>query len=66
MPRIESSDRVFTCRRCGLVRGRDRNAVRNLNPDRHGVPSDETGTVGVAVPVGDDGTKIESPKGVLP
>lgn len=34
-PRIELSDRVYSCRACGLVLGRDRNAARNLNPDRH-------------------------------
>ena len=33
-PRMELSDRVFRCRACGLVLGRDRNAARNpnLNP----------------------------------
>jgi putative transposase len=64
-PRIELSERVFSCRCCGLVLGRDRNAARNLNPDRHGVPAGGTGTVGTAVPVGDDGGKTNDPKGVL-
>ena len=32
-PRMELSDRVFRCRACGLVLGRDRNSARNQNPD---------------------------------
>lgn len=64
-PRIELSDRVFSCRCCGLALGRDRNAARNLNPDRHGVPTGGTGPPGTAIPVGDDGDKTEDPKGVL-
>lgn len=64
-PRIELSDRVFSCRCCGLVLGRDRNAARNLNPDRHGVSAGGTGTAGTAVPAGDDGRKTNDPKGVL-
>jgi putative transposase len=64
-PRIELSDRVFSCRCCGLVCGRDRNAARNLNPDRHGVPVGGTETAGAAVPVGDDGSKPKVPAGTL-
>ncbi len=64
-PRIELSDRVFSCRWCGLVLGRDRTIDRNLNPDRHGVSAGGTGTAGAAVPVGDDGRKTKDPKGVL-
>ena len=64
-PRIELSDRVFACRCCGLVLGRDRNAARNLNPDRHGVPAGGTETAGTAVPEGSDGSKTKDPKGVL-
>ncbi|HUC38122.1 MAG TPA: transposase [Acidimicrobiales bacterium] len=62
-PRIELSDRVFSCRCCGLVLGRDRNAARNLNPDRHGVSAGGAGTAGTAVPVGDDGSKTKVPAG---
>ena len=64
-PRIELSDRVFSCRACGLVLGRDRNAARNLNPDRHGMPAGGTEPAGSAVPVGDDGTKPTVPAGTL-
>ncbi len=64
-PRIELCDRVFSCRCCGLVLGRDRNAARNLNPDRYGVSVGGTKPAGKAVPVGDNGTKTEDPKGVL-
>lgn len=64
-PRIELSDRVYSCRCCGLVLGRDRNAARNLNPDRHGVSASGTGPAGTEVPVGDDGRKTEDPTGVL-
>jgi hypothetical protein len=44
---------------------RDRNAARNLNPDRHGVPAGGTEPAGAAVPPGDDGIKTKDPKGVL-
>jgi putative transposase len=64
-PRIELSDRVFSCRCCGLVLARDRNAARNLNPDRYGVSAGGAGSAGTAVPVGDDGSKTKDPKGVL-
>jgi putative transposase len=61
-PRVELSDREFHCWRCGLALGRDRNAARNLNPDRPGPgggaePSE-------TVPVGNDGTKTRDPTGV--
>ena len=64
-PRIELSDRVFRCRECGLVLGRDRNAARNLNPDRIGTPAGGSEPAGVAVPVGDDGSKPKVPAGTL-
>ena len=46
------ADRIFACTDCGLVLCRDRNAARNLNPDRQ----DKTG-------VGADGTKTLVPVG---
>jgi putative transposase len=64
-PRIELSDRVYRCRACGLVLGRDRNAARNLNPDRIGIPVGGTEPAGVEVPVGIDGTKSRVSKGTL-
>jgi transposase len=64
-PRLELWDRVFSCRCCGLVLGRDRNAARNLNPDRCGASAGGTEPAGVAVPVGDDGTKPKVPAGTL-
>ena len=64
-PRLELSDRVFSGRCCGLVLGRDRNAARNLNPDRCGASAGGTESAGVAVPVGDDGTKPKVPAGTL-
>jgi putative transposase len=64
-PRIELSDRVYSCRCCGLVAGRDRNAARNLNPDRHGVPVGGTDPAGTAVPRGDDGGKTMTPAGIV-
>jgi putative transposase len=60
-PRIELSDREFRCRECGLVLGRDRNAARNLNPDRPG-PDGRAEPSG-QVPVGDDGSKTLVPAG---
>jgi putative transposase len=56
-PRLELSDRVFSCKDCGLVLERDRNAARNLHPDypyNHRLGC--TGT-------GDDGTKTSVPAG---
>ena len=64
-PRIELSDRVYRCRVCGLVLGRDRNAARNLNPDRIGTPVGGSEPAGVAVPVGNDGKKPKVPAGTL-
>ena len=32
------ADRIFACDECGLVEDRDRNAARNLNPDRRDKP----------------------------
>jgi transposase len=63
-PRVELSDRVYSCRYCGLVIDRDRNAARNLNPDRHGMPGGGTEPAGAATPPGDDGSKTKDPKGV--
>ena len=60
-PRVELSDREFRCRSCGLVLGRDRNAARNLNPDRPG-PDGRAEPSG-EVPVGDDGSKTLVPAG---
>jgi putative transposase len=60
-PRIELSDREFRCRECGLVLGRDRNAARNLNPDRPG-PDGRAEPSG-QFPVGDDGNKTLVPAG---
>ena len=62
-PRIELSDRVYSCRYCGLVLGRDRNAARNLNPDLIRVPAGGTEPAGTAVLVGDDGSKTCVPGG---
>jgi putative transposase len=45
------ADRLFCCEDCGLVEDRDRNAARNLNPDRW----DKTVRVGQGV----DGDKTE-------
>jgi transposase len=59
------SDRVYRCRACGLVLGRDRNAARNLNPDRIGTPVGGTEPAGVEVPVGSDGTKPKVSKGTV-
>jgi putative transposase len=55
-PRIELSDRVFRCWKCGLVIGRDRNSAHNLNPDRVG-PSGGTEPLGDVLPPDVDGVK---------
>ncbi|MDA8392319.1 MAG: transposase, partial [Actinomycetota bacterium] len=62
-PRIELSERVFRCRSCALVLGRDRNAARNLSPDRYGASVGRTGPTDVVVPVGSDGGKAKVPAG---
>jgi transposase len=59
------SDRVYRCRACGLALGRDRNAARNLNPDRIGTPVGGSEPTGAAAPVGDDGSKPKVPAGPL-
>ena len=64
-PRIELSDREYSCRCCGLVIGRDRNAARNLNPDRYRMPAGGTEPASTTTPAGDDGTKTTTPTGVL-
>lgn len=50
--RLGLAKRIFACSDCGLVEGRDRNAARNLNPNRQG----RTG-------VGSDGRKTWEPEG---
>jgi putative transposase len=64
-PRIELSDRVFRCRACGLVLGRDRNSARNLNPLRIGALAGGSEPVDAAVPEGADGKKTKIPAGTL-
>ncbi len=56
-PRLELSDRVFSCMDCGLVLPRDRNAARNLHPDHPRYH--RLGCTGV----GDDGDKTSVPEG---
>jgi putative transposase len=36
--RLGLADRIFACTECGLVEDRDRNAARNLNPNRRDKP----------------------------
>ena len=36
--RLGLADRIFACNQCGLVEDRDRNAARNLNPNRRDKP----------------------------
>ena len=62
-PRIELSDRVYRCRACGFVLGRDRDAARNLNPDHVGTPAGRSEPAGVAVQAGVDDSKSEVPAG---
>ena len=64
-PRIELSDRVFECRVCGLVLGRDRNSARNLNPLRIGASAGGSEPVDAAAPEGVDGKKTKIPAGTL-
>ena len=56
-PRVELSDRVFSCQHCGLVLERDRNAARNLHPDHP--RNHRLGWTGA----GDDGGKTSFPAG---
>jgi putative transposase len=56
-PRVELSDRVFSCQHCGLVLERDRNAARNLHPDHP--RNHRLGWTGA----GDDGGKTQGPAG---
>ena len=56
-PRLELSDRVFSCQECGLVLERDRNAARNLHPDHP--RNHRLGCTGA----GDDGNKTSVPAG---
>jgi putative transposase len=53
--RLGLAERTFLCDECGLVEDRDRNAARNLNPDRW----DKSGRVGQGV----DGRKTLVPAG---
>ena len=62
-PRIELSDRVFSCRVCGLVLDRDRNAARNLHPVRLGPDGGAEPSGGV--PAGSDGSEPRVPAGAL-
>jgi putative transposase len=55
--RLGLADRTFVCAECGLVLDRDRNAARNLNPDRW----DKTVRVGQGV----DGSKPKVSAGTL-
>ncbi len=64
-PRIELSDRVYRCRACGLVLGRDRNSARNLNPLRIGASAGRSEPVDAVVPEGADGKKTKIPAGTL-
>ncbi len=64
-PRIELSEPVYRCRACGLVLCRDRNAARNLNPDRCGVSAGGSEPADSAVPEGSDGNKPRVPAGSL-
>ena len=57
-PRLDLSDRVFRCQKCGLVLERDRNAARNLRPDHP--RNHRLGCAGA----GDDGGKTLSPAGI--
>lgn len=56
-PRLDLSDRVFSCLQCGLVLTRDRNAAYNLHPDHP--RNHRLGCTGA----GDDGTKTSVPAG---
>jgi putative transposase len=56
-PRLELSDRVFSCQTCGLVLERDRNAARNLHPDHP--RNHRLGCTGA----GNDGSKTLVPAG---
>jgi putative transposase len=51
------ADRIFACSHCGLVLDRDRNAARNLNPDRR----DKSVRVGQGVDGCKPGVSAESP-----
>jgi putative transposase len=57
-PRLELSDRVFSCQTCGLVLARDRNAALNLHPDHP--RNHRLGCTGA----GDDGGKTLIPAGI--
>jgi putative transposase len=50
--RLELADRIFACDECGLVDGRDRNAARNLNPNRQGKTGEGVDGVKTRVPAG--------------
>ena len=55
--RLGLADRLFCCDDCGLVEDRDRNAARNLNPDRW----DKSVRVGQGVDGSKTGTSAERP-----
>jgi putative transposase len=56
--RLELSDRTFSCEECGLEMDRDKNAVKNLNPDRA-----RQNPAGLLSGRDDDGSKTEVPVG---
>lgn len=56
--RLELSDRTFKCEDCGLEIDRDRNAAKNLNPDRA-----RQNPAGLLSGRGDDGSKTKVPAG---
>jgi putative transposase len=58
--RLELSDRMFRCSECGLEMDRDRNAARNLNPDRV-----RQNPAGLLSGRGVDGSKTRVPAGTL-
>jgi putative transposase len=64
LPSAPTSVTIYSDK-AGLVLGRDRNAARNLNPDRTGTPVGGAEPAGVAVPVGDDGNKPKVPTGTV-
>lgn len=50
--RLGLTDRTFACDKCGLVLDRDRNAARNLNPNRRGRPGEGVDGSKTSVPAG--------------
>jgi len=50
--RLGLADRIFACNECGLIEDRDRNAARNLNPNRQDKPGAGVDGDKTLVPVG--------------